>query len=81
MTKVRAMATHRRVKQLITERVDSRQGLISKPRLAKEIKEKLGVEIKTHALTKLIRRELQLVWKRVRPQHGYANSQKNIVLR
>ena len=81
MTKVRAMAKHRRVRQLITERVDSRQGLISKPRLAKEIREKLGVEIKTYALTKLIRRELQLVWRRVRPQHAYVNSHKNIVLR
>ena len=28
-----------------------------------------------------MRRELQVVWKRVRPQQGYANSAKNIVLR
>ena len=28
-----------------------------------------------------MRRELQAVWKRVRPQQGYANSAKNVVLR
>ena len=62
-------------------RLESKRGLVNRPRLLKEIKASLGFDVKLHTLDKLLRLDLQVAWKRVRPQHGYANSQKNIVLR
>ena len=74
----KATAAHSRLRQLVSDRVDSKKGIVSKPKLIKEIKEKMGYDIKPHALTKLLRLELGLVWKRIRPQLAYVNSRKNI---
>ena len=81
MIRARDKARQQRIRNFIRDRLDSNQGLITRPRLQMEIKNQLGLVIKRHALDKLLKLDLRLVWKRVRPQYGYVNSQKNIVLR
>ena len=69
------------MRRFVIRRLESKRGLITRPRLLKEIKGSLGMDVTRHTLDKLLKLDLQVVWKRVRPQSGYVNSRKNIVLR
>ena len=65
----------------MTETINSKRELVTIASLNKKAKDKVGVELKTHELTRLLKSEMGLVWKAVRPQEIYVNSERNILLR
>jgi len=70
-----------KIKQLISSKIDSMEGLITIKLLQKAIKRELGFELKRHRIYTILTKEMALAWRRVRPQARYVNSLKNIQLR
>ena len=57
------------------------EGLITTRSLKECIAKELGLELKAEQIYAFVKKEMGLVWKRIRPQARYVNSETNVKLR
>jgi transposase len=66
---------------LIQSEEETNCGLLTVPKIKAKVESELGIKIDSKRIRDILRNELNLKWKRVRPQQPHLNSTKNMSLR
>ena len=67
-----------KVISLTNEILDTKRGIISVPKIAKELRDHCNIDISNHLIRKILREEMGLKWKKIVHQADYINSEINI---